>query len=58
MTTISDYSRASSSAKPQRFPIDLFAVMLWSLVGLMLSAIFAVSGYTPDLPVVLAIASG
>jgi hypothetical protein len=58
MTTISDFRYASSTARPQRIPADLLAVALWSLVGLMFCGILAVSNYTPDLPVIQAMASG
>jgi hypothetical protein len=58
MTTLTDYRSAASRSKPVRIPADLVAVALWSLVGLMLCAMLAVSNYTPDLPVIQAMASG
>jgi hypothetical protein len=58
MTSISDYRFASSSPRPRRIPADFLAVALWSLVGLMLCAALATSNYTPDVPVIQAMASG
>ena len=58
--TISEqpYRFNASASKPLRIPTDLAVVALWSLVGLMLCAILATSSYTPDLPVIMAMASG
>jgi hypothetical protein len=58
MTTTSDYRFASSTPRPRRIPADLLVVALWSLVGLMFCAALAASNYTPDLPVIQAMASG
>ena len=61
MTTISDDYRSRSAVLPTkqfRIPVDFVAVALWSLVGLMFCAFLATSSYTPDLPVIMAMASG
>jgi len=58
MSTISDYRFASSTPRPRRIPADLLVVALWSLIGLMFCAALAASTYTPDLPVIQAMASG
>ncbi|WP_157100473.1 hypothetical protein [Rhodoplanes sp. Z2-YC6860] len=58
MTSISDYRFASSTPRPRRIPADLLTVALWSLVGLLFCAAVAASTYTPDLPVIQAMALG